>query len=171
MVTELPEFPPQTGGERETLEGMLDFYRGIIARKLEGLDEAAARRVFTPSGMSPIGVVNHMLCVELWWYAEVLERAKPEMPYTAEEWVADPDCDWKPPAERTVGVVLADYDAACRVARAAAARHELDEVFVHPANGDELSLRWIHVHMVEECARHAGHLDVMRELIDGAVGD
>lgn len=166
-----PVFGPETAPERETLEGMLDFYRAVIARKLEGLDEAAARRPFTPSGMSAIGVVNHLIGVELWWYVEVLEGGRPDYPWSEQDLAADRDCDWKPPDSRTVAVVLAEYDAACAIARAAAARHDLDEIVPEPKHDRTMSLRWIHVHMIEECARHAGHLDIMRELLDGTTGD
>ena len=169
MATELPSEPSQTATEREILEGMLDFYRAVIMRKLEGLDEVAARRVFTPTGLSPIGVGNHMVGVELWWYVEVLESTPPEYPWTEADYAVDQDCDWKPSADRTVDVVLADYRRACVIARAAAARHDLDEI--RDDGHRRVSLRWIHVHMIEELARHSGHLDVMRESIDGATGD
>ncbi len=165
MVTE----PSQTGTEREILEGMVDFYRAVVVRKLEGLDEVAARRVFTPTGLSPIGVVNHLIGVELWWYLEVLESTLPEYPWTETDYEADRDCDWKPSTDRTVDVVLADYRRACALARDAAARHHLDEI--RDAGSRRVSLRWIHVHMIEELARHTGHLDLMRESIDGATGD
>lgn len=168
-ATPLPAEPSQTADERTILEGMVDFYRGIVVRKLEGLSEHDARRTLGASVMSPIGVLNHLVGVELWWYVEVLEGRAPDYPWTAEEHTADQDCDWKPGPQRTVEAVVADYAAACNEARAAAATHELDDVIER--SGRRVSLRWIHVHMIEELARHAGHLDLLREAIDGTTGD
>lgn len=169
-VTPLPDEPSQIADERALLEGMLDYYRGIIVRKLEGLSETDARRTLGPSIMSPLGVVNHLVGVELWWYVEVLEGRSPAYPWTEDEHAADRDCDWRPGPQRTVASVLADHRAACDAARAAAALHDLDDVS-GADRGRRVSLRWIHVHMIEELARHAGHLDLLREAIDGATGD
>jgi uncharacterized damage-inducible protein DinB len=169
VTTVLPDEPPQTGGERETLEAMLDFYRAIVVRKLEGLSEADARRTLGRSTMTPIGVVNHLIGVEGWWYLAVLEGKNPDFPWSTEAMIEDNDIDWKPDLSRTVDVVVRDYLDACDRAREAAARHDLDEIV--DRGNRRVSLRWIHIHMVEELARHAGHLDLLRESIDGATGD
>ncbi len=169
MTTALPDEPSQIAGEREILEGMLDFYRAIVVRKVEGLTEPEARRTLGGSTMTPIGVLNHLIGVEGWWYLAVLEGRNPGYPWSSAAMMEDNDIDWKPDEARTVDVVIRDYLDACDRAREAAARHDLDEIV--DRGNRHVSLRWIHIHMVEELARHAGHLDLLRESIDGTTGD
>lgn len=167
----LPAYPPYAAGERATLDGFLDWYRSVVTRKLEGIDEAAARAHRTPTGMSAMGVVRHLAAVELWWFVEVITGRWPRYVFTTEEHAADPDIDWKPAAHETVASVLEYYRIACDDARATVAALDLDRVFPVPNQDRAVSLRWIYVHMIEESARHAGHLDLMREQIDGMLDD
>ena len=159
----------RTQGERPTLEGMLRFYQDVLGRKLDGVSDTDARLVQTKSGMSILGVVNHAANVHLWWYVHVLTGEKPEYSYTDADVEVDPDCDWWP--EASGADVLDFFDRCCEIARLAAAEVSLDTVVTIPERDSQVSLRWIHVHMIEELARHAGHLDVMREAVDGVVGD
>ena len=174
-TTALPEYPPCIDtSERDTYDTFLDYYRAVIARKLEGLSEDDARKAQTPSGMSVLGLVNHMAGVELWWFVEVLLGQAPNYPWTEADMDADPDVEWKPPASTTVADVLAFYQRACTEARAACVGKSLEDVIVMPTADNpkpDRTLRWIYVHMIEETARHAGHLDVLREHLDGVVYD
>jgi uncharacterized damage-inducible protein DinB len=156
-------------GERETLEGFLDWYRAVVERKIEGVATDDAKRVRTPTGMSALGILNHLGWVERGWFRETfagedVESRDGDGGNSAEFAVGD---------DETVESVLAFYRAeveeARRVAREAPS---LDALSARETTfRDQVTLRWIMVHMIEETARHAGHLDLMREEIDGQVGD
>jgi uncharacterized damage-inducible protein DinB len=156
-------------GERETLEGFLDWYRAVVERKIEGLTREEAIKVRTPTGMSALGIVKHLGWVERAWFRETF----------AGEYVEAIDLDGDHSAEFAIGSddtvesVLSFYRAeiehASRVFRDAPS---LDALSARETRfTEQVSLRWIMVHMVEETARHAGHLDLIREQIDGRVGD
>jgi uncharacterized damage-inducible protein DinB len=155
--------------ERETLGGFLDWYRAVAERKIEGLSLDQAKRAMTTSGLSVLGVVKHLGWVERGWFRDVF----------AGEDVKAIDADGDNSAEFAIGVgdtvasVLAFYRAEVEEARRIV--HEapsLDALSARQTDlGEHVSLRWIMIHMLEETARHAGHLDVMREEIDGQVGD
>ncbi len=154
------------------LEAFLDFYRTVLARKLAGVSDAAAREIRTPTGMSLGGIVRHMAGVEQWWFIEALHGTGPRYDWTDAEYEADRDCEWKLDESHTVEHVLAYYERACAEARAAAAGVSMDAVAALPTIAERgNTLRWIYVHMIEETARHAGHADILREQIDGATGD
>jgi hypothetical protein len=121
----------------------------------------------TPSGLSVLGVVKHLAAVErIWlrWCYAGEELAVPRGGDRSETFRLD--------ATDTVGSVLDDYRRECELGRAIAAPASLDAVSAreHEIFG-HVSLRWVLVHLLEETARHAGHLDVMREAIDGRTGD
>ena len=157
---------PFTGGEKESLHVALDRHRDAILWKLEGLSDADLRRPMTPSGTSLLGMVKHLASVEYGWFCSTFGRdTEPLPPVTTE-----PNADFHIGPDETTADILAFY------ARArAAADQVIDELDVEttgkPWFGDDVSLRWVLIHMVEETARHAGHADICRELIDGAVGD
>jgi uncharacterized damage-inducible protein DinB len=153
-----------TGSERQVLAGYLEFYRGIVAGKLTGLSDEAARTSLVPSPTTMLGLIKHLASVEREWFGQVLGQrpaADFGLPLPGDGFTLDPG--------DTVQSVTADYRAACAESRAAAAAHELDEVVPQDDLGS-VSLRWIYVHMVEETARHAGHADILREQTDGGTG-
>ena len=173
-MADRPELPAVAvaGEERALLEQFLDYYRAIVARKLHGVSEADARRLQTPSGMSMLGLVRHLAGVELRWLVERLAGEAPQYLWTQVEYEADPNTPWKPHPDETVASVLAFYHRACDEARVAARRFGLDdEARDADAAARGITLRWILLHMLEETARHAGHLDLMREEVDGTVGN
>jgi hypothetical protein len=91
--------------------------------------------------------------------------------WTYPGWDDDEDADFDVADTATLADIVADYRQACDEARAIAADLALDTLaVVRGQGGDYVSLRWIMLHMVEETARHNGHLDVLRELLDGATG-
>ena len=153
--------------ERETLEGFLEFHRVTLLLKCEGLDdEQRKRRPVATSKLSLHGLVRHMAEVERGWFQRVLCRNADANrrwePVEAErELVPLADADWE--------ADLAEWHAECEASRTSAARYGLDDLGTHAVYG-EISLRWIYVHMLEEYARHNGHADLIREIIDGAVG-
>jgi uncharacterized protein YndB with AHSA1/START domain len=158
-----PEEKSATGDESKVLSSFLAFQRAVVVGKLRGLSEEDARRRIVPSDTTPIGLVRHLTFVEREWFGGYLgERAPHGTP-------AEHGDGWNVPPEATVASVIADYQAACAESDAIASGVPLAHHVAHPRLG-RVSLRWIYVHMIDESARHAGHLDILRELIDGTTG-
>jgi hypothetical protein len=161
--------PPFVAGEREMLESWLEFHRVTLLLKCEGLDDAGRKaRPVPTSKLSLHGLVRHMGLVELGWFRRtLLGETGLAVPAWYDRDVEDgelvplDDADWE--------ADLAFWQDACRLSREAAAQRDLDDTGVR--DGEPCSLRWIYVHMIEEYARHNGHADLIRELVDGAVGD
>nr|BFF00119.1 DinB family protein [Streptoalloteichus tenebrarius] len=158
--------PPTTGDERAVLGGFLDFLRATIHTKCAGLSDALAHRSVLPSPLTTAaGLVMHLRWVEHYWFEHVLAGLPHRAPWTEE----DLDADWRPAPETTLESLLTDYAAQYAVSREIAAGLALDHEVAF--RGGTVSVRWVLVHMVEETARHAGHLDVVRELLDGVTGE
>jgi uncharacterized damage-inducible protein DinB len=154
--------------ERELLSGFLDWYRAVVQNKVTGLSLDSATRIMTPSGMSPLGIVKHLGDVERRWFC--LRFAGEDVAILRSD--ADPDADFRIEPNDTLASVIDFYRAAADDSRRIAARASLDDMSVSESpHYGRVSLRWILVHMIEETARHAGHLDLMREQIDGKTGD
>lgn len=158
--------PPYAGEERETLNGFLDFLRATVERKVAGLDHAQIREHLLAS--SPLttagGVVKHLVAVERWWFSEVLgDGAAPSL--FSED---DHDFEFRLTDGETAESLLADYAAECERSRAIVAAMDLGDV---AERRREVSVRWVLTHMIEETARHVGHLDLLRESLDGATGE
>ena len=159
--------PPYVLTERAMLEAWLEFHRTTLLLKCEGLDDAGRKRRPVPtSKLSLHGLVRHMAEVERNWFRRTLlgDRGAPWICAAAtvddRELVPLDDADWASD--------VAAWEAECDDSRAAAADHALDDTGVR--DGQPCSLRWIYVHMIEEYARHNGHADLIRELVDGHVG-
>jgi uncharacterized damage-inducible protein DinB len=164
-----PEFD---AGERAMLEGWLDYHRATLAIKCTGLDDEQLRlRAVPPSNLSLVGLVRHMAEVERWWFRTVLAGEQIEDVYCTPD---NPDADFDDVDEASGVEAFATWRAECDLARSAAAARELDDTGLIPTGRDAgryVSLRWICSHMVEEYARHNGHADLLRERIDGTVGE
>jgi hypothetical protein len=163
-MTERTEVPG-VGSERELLQTFLQYERDTVMWKLDGLSLEEATRSHVPSNTSLLGMVKHLGWVELSWFESVLEGAEFNPPWRKD----DPDADWRIEPGETVESVLTFYRDACRRADEAGARHQLDDLAANAK--DDVSLRWIYIHLIEETARHAGHADILRELTDGEVGE
>jgi uncharacterized damage-inducible protein DinB len=162
--------PPLQGGERETLAGFLRWQRQTLELKCAGLDAAdLARRSVPDATLSLLGLVRHLADVELSWFRRVLAGQQVPRRFRTEE---DPDAAFSG-AVADPAVVAAAWQAWREevafaedfVARAAS----LDVSGTEPWRG-AVSLRWVLVHLVEEYARHNGHADLLRQRIDGRVG-
>src|SRR5688572_10527493 len=160
--------PPFVCDERTMLEAWLEYHRVTLLLKCEGLDDAGRKaRPVESSKLSLHGLVRHMADVERNWFTRVLQREPMTPPVFWQVGVEDSelvpldDADWD--------ADLAAWETECATARRNAAAHGLDDTGLR--RGQEVSLRWIYVHMIEEYARHNGHADLIRELVDGAVGD
>jgi uncharacterized damage-inducible protein DinB len=150
--------------ERDLLTSFLDEQRGIVVRKVAGLDDAEATRTTTPTGTTLLGLVQHLTFVEERWFAHhLLGGPRSDNDATA-SFVLTPD--------DTVASVIAAYEAECERSRDATRATDLDAPVLVPHHElGTMTLRWILLHMIEETARHVGHLDILRELTDGATGD
>src|SRR5262249_6499439 len=137
----------------------------------EGLDDAQRKaRPVPTSQLSLHGLIRHMADVERGWFTRTLLRA-PDTPPLYFGRDADGRADDKdifPLDDADWDADLATGQAECRRSDANAAKLSLDDT--GSRRGDEISLRWIYTHMIEEYARHNGHADLIRELLDGAVG-
>jgi uncharacterized damage-inducible protein DinB len=153
--------------EREMLEGWLEFHRVTLVLKCEGLSDAdrKARPVAT-SKLSLHGIVRHMAEVERNWFRRVLL----DEPDLTSIWyvLGLDDSELVPLDDADFDDDLAAWYAECELSREAAASRHLDDT--GHRRGEACSLRWIYNHMIEEYARHNGHADLIRELVDGAVG-
>jgi uncharacterized damage-inducible protein DinB len=165
--------PPLSADERATLLGFLDYHRATLLRKVDGLDAAQLDTTLPPSTMTLGGMVKHLAFVEHWWTRCVFEGGEYGEPWASVDWDADWDWDWHSaagaePAEllALLGVETAASDEVLRRAS------DLGQLSRRTGRGGQpFSLRWILVHLVEEYARHNGHADLIRESIDGAVGE
>ncbi len=151
--------------ELKTLARALDDYRAIVIWKLEGLSEKDARRPVVPSGTNLLGVVKHLAFVERWWFQAVLGQGDPVFPWSDD----DPDADWRIDGEDSIESVTSLYAAECAKSRRVQDSFS-DGAALVPFRDGETSARGVIVHMLEETARHAGHMDIIREQIDGGTG-
>jgi uncharacterized damage-inducible protein DinB len=155
--------PRESTDERTMLTAFLDYLRERIVRKLDGLDDEQARRSLVPSGTSLLGLVKHLVVVELGWFV---------WSFAGEDFDVGPNGDEVSPDDTIAGVVEMYRSAIRRSQQIAAAAPDLDQRAARSRRpGHETqSMRWILVHMIEETARHAGHADIIREQIDGTTG-
>ena len=165
--------PSTTAGERDMLDGWLEYHRRTLLTKCAGLsDEQLRIRSVEPSGLSLIGLLRHMTIVEYAWFEKVFSGAAERMLYSSED---DPDFEINAVAEATGDEAHTEFLRACETSRQVTAGRKLDDLCVYsPSDGEsgqEYSLRWIMTHMIEEYARHNGHADLLRERIDGATGE
>jgi len=159
--------PAFVAGERESLEQWLDYHRITLVLKCEGLTDAQRKaRPVATSLLSLHGILRHMADVERGWFIRCLGR-DPEVPPIFYDPEID-DSELVPLDDASWPDDLAVFLAECDAARAAAAARGLGDTGLR--RGEEVSLRWIYLHMIEEYARHNGHADLLRELADGAVG-
>jgi uncharacterized damage-inducible protein DinB len=179
-VTDLDEYgrpePPLAGDETATLLGFLEFQRATLAWKCGALDAAGLRATVGASSMTLGGLLKHLAYVEDDWFSRALHGRDPAAPWDTVDWKADPDWDWHSAAEDTPEQLLGLWQAAVARSRSRVAQALAGGGLDGPArrtwpDGRAPSLRWILVHMIEEYARHNGHADLLRESVDGLVGE
>jgi hypothetical protein len=159
--------PPTLADERATLEAFLDEARSSVRRKCEHLAAADERRTVLPSpGMTLAGIVSHLRWVEAAWFEVALRGEKNQAPNAAG---GRPDEDFYPVPGVGLAQLLDEYDEQCRRSREICRRLSLDTAVYE--EGERFSVRWILFHMLVETVRHLGHIDAVRELLDGDVGD
>lgn len=149
-------------GERETLVTFYTYLRERLLAKLDGLDDASARRPGVESGTSLLGLAKHVLGVEYFWFGMIV-AGLPESD------LGDDDLR----ADDTIESVRAFAERIAEVTGPILESMDLDAATAaHPGRPDSLrpNNRWVLVHMIEETARHCGHADIIREQLDGSVG-
>jgi hypothetical protein len=152
--------PPRSeAGERETVYALLQYQRESLVRKVTGLDEHDVRRQLVASGTTLLWLTRHVARAEIIW---ILHRF-------AGQDVLVPD-DVVRPGDTMAAAVAAYRDTWTRVDAVVAAAPSLDELCRRAGDEGPANLRWVLMHLLEESARHAGHADILRELIDGSVG-
>ena len=154
--------PRNDGGELDTAIAFLDFARGCLLKKADGLTEQQLRRVLVDSGTTILGLVQHLTTGERFWFGHELLGEGPDR-----DW----DFGMDVPAERSAAQVLADYREAIEASNAAIrAVGNPAALMARPVDGERLSLRWLLAHATTETTRHAGHADILREQLDGVTG-
>ncbi len=161
--------PPLNADERTTLESWLDFHRTTLAMKCEGLsDEQAADAPAPPSALTLTGLVQHMAEVERNWFRRVLAGEQAPPIYDPEADPRGPDGGFDLAEDASLADALATWRREIAGAREHCAKRDLADTGRFAEQ--DVSLRWIYVHMIEEYARHNGHADLLRERIDGVTG-
>lgn len=169
MTVPFPEPTTVRSDLREVLLEYLDFYRSVVRAKVTGLDDESLRGSRVPSGWTPIELVKHLVHVEQRWIVWGFEGHPVEDPWgdtRDERWFAMPD--------ESVEDVLDALDAGGRHTRSVVMAHRLDEVGAQSdrwAGAPPPPLERVMLHLVQEFARHAGHLDIVREQQDGLAGE
>ena len=177
MSTPLPHIAPATD-ERDTLLAFLGYQRAVVRRKVEGLSQQQWQRRLDghPSTLSIGAIVKHLSSCEIWWARAVWAGNSSEQiqdPWGAGWQQVDHDWEWETHTD-SPATLLNWFDQAITLADetyAPAALHELSRRPWGSPTPEYVNLRWILVHLIEEYARHLGHLDLLREQIDGSVGD
>lgn len=160
--------PSLTGDERIQLNGFLDYLRATVVWKCSGLTDEQARRTLVPSELTTIaGLLGHLTLVEQYWFSVVLDGQEDVWQEALE---ADPDAEFRVAMQTPIDQLIAAYQAECERSRKIVARMELDDEVAF--RGDrKVNVRFVVTHMIEETGRHAGHLDLLRELTDGLTGE
>lgn len=160
--------PAGTLAERDMAMAYLDYHRQTLAIKLDGLTGEQAVTRSTVSGLTLLGLVRHLTEVERGWIAEDFAGLDLPLLYSRPD---APDADFDELDAGRLAVDLATWRTEMARTDEIVAVHSLDDTVRHERVGGEISLRWILWHLFEEYARHNGHADIIREAIDGAVGE
>lgn len=163
--TDMPAAPD----ERAHLATFLDYVRDTAIAKCEGLSAEDARKAPLPHSplMTAAGLLSHLRWVEHYWLEAVFLGEEDRTPWTRE----DPDREMRIALDIPLPRLVAEYREQSDRLRAVVAAHDLEAEARRPVrDGVHVTLRWILLHLIEETARHNGHLDAIRELTDGTTG-
>ena len=154
-----PEFPRNTPDERELYLNFLGFLRGAVIRKAESLSDEQAH--WRPDGalISLLGIINHLTHVEWRWIDGGMRGQE----------VSRSKAEFTPEPELTVSAAVAAYRG--RAAATDAVVRSIPSLTAPCQRGEDTDLRWVLLHLINETARHAGHADATRELLDGVTGE
>jgi uncharacterized damage-inducible protein DinB len=156
------------GTERGQLESWLAFYRSTLLLKCAGLSlDQLKIYPIASSSLTLLGLVRHMTLVEQFWFDMHFASIEVDEYYKCAD---DHDADFNNLGSASLDEVVNNFHRSCARSDDLARGHDLDEMATQITKGREVDLRWIYIHMIEEYARHLGHADLLRELIDGETG-
>ena len=162
LETQRERVPLNDDGERDTALAFLSFARSCVLKKLDGLTDEQVRRRLVVSDTTLLGLVQHLIDSERYWFGHIV---------AGDPRYGDVDFSMVVPADRPAEKVVADYRAAIADSDAhILAARDLDVRTANPVHGEPRTLRWVLAHTTSETVRHAGHADILRELIDGVTG-
>ncbi|MGA5470639.1 DinB family protein [Streptomyces arboris] len=167
-MTRINDTPP-AWDDRTQLTTFLDYARGTARAKCEGVSEENARKALLPGSplMTMSGVINHLRWVEYYWFQVVFLDEEDRAPMTDE----DPDREMRIAVDFPLSQLLDEYAAQSARYRELVAGSDLAKQAQRTIrNGVHVDVRWILHHLIEETARHNGHLDILREMLDGTTG-
>ncbi len=167
-MTRINDTPP-AWDDRTQLTTFLDYARGTARAKCEGVSEENARKALLPGSplMTMSGVINHLRWVEYYWFQVVFLGEEDRAPMTDE----DPDREMRIAVDFPLSQLLDEYAEQSARYRELVAGSDLAKLAQRPIrNGVHVDVRWILHHLIEETARHNGHLDILREMLDGTTG-
>jgi uncharacterized damage-inducible protein DinB len=160
------------GADDQMLLDFLNAERNTVLAIVEDLNEEAWHRSVVPSGWTPAGLVEHLAGAEWHWFQGVVVGASPELPGDVDQTPYDPRAAFVSDMSSTE--IIREYRELCARSDAVLTETPLSArprgTHGDPAMDQPPNVRWIVLHMIEETARHAGHLDIARELIDGKTG-
>lgn len=159
-------YPDLDGDERTTLTQFLDLYRRRVVTRFSALSDAEARAMSLPATrLTPGGIVKHLAHMEDHWFTARIGSGEIPEPWASAPFAKAPDWDFESAVDDTVEQVTALYAAACqRSCAVVASISSLDTKASHPSFGrGPVTLRWAMVHMLEETACHAGHLELLTD--------
>jgi hypothetical protein len=161
--------------ERDRVQYFLDQQRGAVLAIIEGLDEAQLSTAVLPSGWTPLGLLRHLAGAEAMWFQGMVLGNQPEV--TWNDGVDDPPYNPEAPftTDHSSVAVIEQYRRQCEISNEILRSRDLDAALLGELGfdwpGEPITdVRWVVLHMIEETARHAGHLDAARELLDGVTG-
>jgi uncharacterized damage-inducible protein DinB len=164
--------PEPVADERSNIEQFLDYQRATLLQKTEGLDAGQMNRRLPTSALTLSGLLKHLALVEDdWIQVRFLGLPEPE-PWASAAWDEDRDWDFHTAEYDSPDELRALYRAACGRSRRGVAEADLGTLSAGTdRTGRQWNLRWILTHLIEETARHNGHADLLREAVDGTVGE
>lgn len=164
---------PQQASERDALAQYLDFQRETILLKTDGLTKEQLGQRIPTSELTLAGILFHLTDVEESWLEGEFRGLPPREEFKDVDWDADPDYPFRTALGKEPDELRRRYAQACDHSRKVTSdAASLDDLSVSTrVGGKPFTLRWVLLHLIEETARHAGHADLLREAIDGTVGE
>jgi hypothetical protein len=175
-VTQPPWEPPLAGTETEHLLAALDRLRTTFRWKAGGLDAAGLQTRIPTSALTLAGLLKHLALLEDYYFTTKIRGDAPGEPWQSADWDSDPDWEFSSSVENTPDELYALWDGAVQRSRSrltdALEEGGLDQL-VHTGwpDGRQVSLRRLLCDLIEEYGRHTGHADLLREAVDGLVGE
>ncbi|MGH3506892.1 MAG: DUF664 domain-containing protein [Nocardioidaceae bacterium] len=169
MTLRFPSPTVPIDDRRQVLLGYLDYFRSVVTDRLTGVDEAWLRESRLPSGWAPLELLKHLVYMEQRWLVWGFVGQD-----VADPWGDNHDGRWRVDDDETPAVLMDQLHQGGRRTRAIVEAHTLADVGAPGERWDgepPAPLERVLLHVIQEYARHAGHLDIVRELVDGHTGE